>query len=118
MNTTEDQDETLMTIRRWKPRPRTEITLSYGVDPHYNIRIEIDPDSRDSHAADGIVRPSAGVWVGGVTPPETPPDDDKQEVTAWRSFNEDEFRWLAKACLAAAGALRRIESENRRKGIK
>ncbi len=115
-NTSEDVDTTMLEVRRIKRAMRTEIRLSFGTDRHYDIAITVDPEMRDSHAKDGTLRPGAAFCFGGISPPDD--EEDPPERTAWRAFNEDELRWISKACLTAAGALRRIESQNRRKGTR
>jgi len=110
-------DVPLMTIRKITRRPQTEIVLDFGgVDRHYDLRILVDPASRDSHGLDGIVIPCASFQVGGLID-----DGDTEtagEARVWRSFNEAELRAIAKACLTAAAALGRALAVNRRRGIK
>jgi hypothetical protein len=70
----------------------------------------------DDSAPDGVDRYSAACWFGGLTPPNHP-DESEQECTAWRSFGEDELRMIAAAFLRAAGILKRMESDERRRTI-
>lgn len=105
----EKENAPMLTILR-ENRPHWSATLNFGQDRHYNVVITVDPSMAESHAEDKIERPLTHLQIGGLDD-STP----EQEITVYRAFGEDDLRWLAKACLAAAGECRRIENLRRKK---
>lgn len=93
--------------------PQTRINLSFDGpdrDKHYDLNITIDDDVGDiEHAPDGVLRPGAVFILGGLDN-----DEDAREIKLFRTFGETDLRWLAKACLRAAGRLRQIENARRK----
>ncbi len=108
-----EPDKVMTTIRKIRREVSTEIEMSFGKDPHYNIKIAVQPDSIEDRTEDGVEISNAAIWFGGLRPPHD--DDPEMEITAWRTFNEIELRELAKNLLIAAGTLRRLENSRRRK---
>lgn len=108
-----DGDITLLTINsRGKGVSREHrLRLSFGQDTHYDMRIEIGPNTGDVDVAtDGVFRPACAFVLGGLDHDET-----ASEIRVYRCFGEDDLRWIANACLDAAGKMRRIENTRRKK---
>jgi hypothetical protein len=102
-------DTPLLTIRKFTSRVRL-FRLSTGKDPHYDLTIRVGDVGEDDTAPDGVFRPAAQLVLGGLAEDR----GDDSEVRIMRSLGEDELRWIAKTCLAAAGTLRRMENARRR----
>lgn len=89
----------------------TTWTLSFGPDTHYDMMIEVGPNTGDVDTAkDGVLRPAAAFVLGGLDNAE-----NAEEIEVFRCFGEDDLRWIAKACLAAAALMRRTENARRKK---
>lgn len=87
------------------------LRLSFGQDTHYDMRIEIGPNTGDVDVADdGVFQPACAFVIGGLDH-----DENASEIKVFRCFGEDDLRWVAKACLDAAGKMRRIENMRRKK---
>lgn len=106
-------DSIPMTTIRNRVSRTTEITVGFGVDRLYDLRLFIDPARipDDDHAPDGVARPAARMTLGGLCGST---HDGDQEASIERYLGEDELRAMGKALLTAAGRLRRIESNRRR----
>jgi len=109
----DQEDGVRLTIFR-EMRPIWQALVRFGVDPNFNISFEVLHDQDDDTAPDGIGRPTCVAKFGGLDDMEKD-DPDEPMARVFRSFGEDELRWLAKAALAAAGECRRIENQRRRK---
>lgn len=87
----------------------TKITVKFGPDRHYDLSILIDPAiTPDDIRKNGRYRPGAHFRLGGL--------NDKaaaEECVVFRSFGEDELRWIGNACKAAAAALRMAERQSK-----
>lgn len=106
-----NEDGVQLTILR-ETRPVWQALMRFGVDEHFNISFEVLHDQDDDTAQDGIGRPTCVAKFGGLDDMETGATDEPM-ARVFRSFGEDDLRWLAKACLAAAGECRRIENRRR-----
>jgi hypothetical protein len=105
--------EPLTTIRSRSVR-RREITISFGTDKLYNLEILMDDDmGADDIAEDGVERPGARLRLGGLNASNDSELDEECRIERW--LGEDEFRAIGKACLTAAGSLRRRENMARRR---
>jgi hypothetical protein len=86
--------------------------MTFGPDAAFNINIVIDAKDVESHAPDGAERPCVRMTIGGIDDND---QADDQFARVFRAFNENELRWLAKMCLAAAQECKRLENVSRRK---
>ena len=105
-----DQLLSVISHDRGPRKGATVWTLSFGPDTHYDMVIEVGPNTGDVDTAeDGVLRPACAFVLGGL-------DNAKnaKEIEVYRCFGEDDLRWMAKACLAAAGRLRRTENARRK----
>jgi hypothetical protein len=109
----DQEDGVRLTIIR-ETRPIWKSLMTFGVDPHFDISFDVLSDQDDDTAPDGIGRPTCVAKFGGLDDMEKDPTDEPM-ARVFRSFGEDELRWLAKAALAAAGECRRIENQRRKK---
>jgi hypothetical protein len=86
--------------------------MTFGPDAAFNINIVIDAKDVESHAPDGAERPCVRMTIGGIDDND---QADDQFARVFRAFNENELRWLAKMCLAAANECKRLENISRKK---
>ena len=112
----DQEDGVRLTILR-ETRPIWQALMRFGVDPHFNISFDVLSDQDDDTAPDGIGRPTCVAKFGGLDDMEHDKTDEPM-ARVFRSFGEEELRWLAKAALAAAGECRRIEGQRRKRALR